>query len=150
MIDARFRVRVARWPEDIMALRSVREPVFVQEQKVPLDLEWDDDDPHCLHVLAEDIAGQPMGTGRLSPDGKIGRMAVLQPWRKRGVGAALLHALIEQARQRGMPECYLHAQVSALDFYLRHGFVAEGEEFDEAGIRHQAMRLRIEGAAHER
>ncbi len=140
-----FSLRVARWPEDIPALRQVREPVFVKEQEVPLELEWDEDDPRCHHILAEDPSGRPIGTGRLSPQGKIGRMAVLKEWRGHGVGSALLDALVAQARTVGLEECLLHAQTSALSFYERHGFVAEGPEFEEADIPHRLMRQRLGG-----
>ncbi len=144
-IDKAFRVRKAKWPEDLAALRSIREPVFVEEQKVPLELEWDDDDPVCIHVIAEDADGRPIGTGRLAADGKIGRMAVHQKWRGKGVGGAILQALLDEARYQNIPECYLHGQTAALDFYGRYGFEAEGEEFDEAGIPHRMMRLRFPG-----
>jgi predicted GNAT family N-acyltransferase len=147
MTEQTYRVRTALWPDDVPALRAVREPVFVQEQAVPLDMEWDEDDPLCIHVLAEDETGKPVGTGRLAADGKIGRMAVLKPWRGHGVGAAILQALVEEARRKAMPECHLHAQVSALGFYERHGFKAEGPEFEEAGIIHQMMRLHFQETA---
>ncbi|MEA5445333.1 GNAT family N-acetyltransferase [Gammaproteobacteria bacterium AB-CW1] len=137
-------VRRARWPEDVPLLRSIREPVFVEEQQVPLEMEWDEDDPHCIHVIAEDAEGNAIGTGRLAKSGKVGRMAVLKPWRGHGVGGAILQALLDEARSAGIPECYLHGQTVALGFYERYGFVAEGPEFDEAGIQHRMMRRRIE------
>lgn len=143
--DRSWQIRRAEWPGDIPALRAVREPVFVSEQQVPLELEWDEDDPRCIHVLAEDPEGRPIGTGRLAPDGKIGRMAVLREWRGTGVGGALLQTLIDQARAEGLAECRLNSQTEALDFYGRYGFVAEGPEFDEAGIPHRFMRLSLEG-----
>jgi predicted GNAT family N-acyltransferase len=128
-------------------LRAVREIVFVQEQQVPLEEEWDALDPHCVHVIARADDGTPIGTGRLTPEHKIGRMAVLKPWRGRGVGDAMLLALIDEAQQRGWREVSLNAQVSAIDFYLRHGFEPYGERFREAGIEHQAMRRRLTGPA---
>jgi len=96
-------------------------------------------DPLCVHVLALDADGTPIGTGRLTPDGKIGRMAVTKDWRNTGVGAALLQFLVESARQRGLPSCRLNAQSHALGFYRKHGFKAHGEEFLEAGIPHRHM-----------
>ena len=126
-------------------LRAVREIVFVQEQQVPLDEEWDALDPHCVHVIARADDGTPIGTGRLTPEHKIGRMAVLKPWRRRGIGDAMLLALIDEAQQRGWREVSLNAQVSAIDFYLRHGFEPYGDRFREAGIEHQAMRRRLTG-----
>ena len=125
-------------------LRKVRETVFVHEQGVPAELEWDGSDPACHHVIARDAAGAPIGAGRLTPDRRIGRMAVLREWRGRGVGDALLAALLEQARALGWAEVSLHAQLQAEDFYARHGFVPEGGRFMEAGIEHQAMRLRFD------
>jgi len=138
------RVRVATHAGDFDALRSVREAVFVREQNVPRDLELDALDADCLHVLAEDADARPIGTARLTPDGRIGRMAVLPDWRGRHVGSSLLHALLRQAHAGGRSEVSLHAQVDAIDFYRRHGFIAEGERFEEAGIAHQSMRLRLD------
>lgn len=134
-----FTVREARWPDDAAALKQIREEVFVDEQNVPPDLEWDGEDPHCRHVIAEAADGTPIGTGRLMPGGQIGRMAVRKPWRGRGVGSALLLALVEQARQEALPDCHLHAQVSAIPFYERHGFSAEGDVFMDANIPHRNM-----------
>jgi predicted GNAT family N-acyltransferase len=131
-------VRTAEWSVDRSALRAVREQVFVREQAVPIELEWDEFDPLCQHVVAE-AAGRTIGTGRLLPDGHIGRMAVLEAWRGQGVGSALLEALMEIARNRGIRRVRLNAQSRALAFYQRHGFVAEGEEFIEAGIAHRSM-----------
>jgi len=138
-----YRVRRADWERDRERLRVVREEVFVREQGVPPDLEWDGLDDGCVHALAESDAGEAVGTGRLVPDGHLGRMAVLRAWRNRGVGAALLEFLLAEARRRGMPEVVLNAQTHALPFYARHGFIAEGPEFFEAGIPHQTMRRRM-------
>lgn len=132
-------VRAADWNVDRGALRAVREQVFVREQAVPVELEWDDFDPLCQHVVAE-AAGTAIGTGRLLPDGHIGRMAVLESWRGQGVGSALLKALLQMARNRGIRQVKLNAQSRAVAFYLRHAFVTEGEEFIEAGIPHRSMR----------
>lgn len=138
-----FRVRLADWREESGALAGVRTVVFVHEQNVPADLELDGRDAECVHVLARDAAGEPVGAGRLMPDGRIGRMAVLRHWRGRGVGAAMLEALLSEARRRGFAEAYLHSQSHAREFYARHGFEAEGEEYLEAGIPHIAMRARL-------
>lgn len=134
-----FRVEPADWAIDRDALRAIRETVFVQEQQVPVEEEWDELDPDCRHVLARDDAGTPIGTGRLTPQHTIGRMAVLADWRGRGVGAALLQALIDRARALGWDRVSLHAQVRAIGFYERYGFVPEGETFMEAGIEHLTM-----------
>ncbi len=144
--DSAFRIEAIDYADGIDDLRAVREPVFVQEQQVPIELEWDELDPLCVHVIARDAAGTPIGTGRLTPEHKIGRMAVLPEWRGRGVGDALLLALIDEAAQRRWPELHLHSQASAVGFYVKHGFVPYGERFMEAGIEHQSMRRQIGGA----
>jgi predicted GNAT family N-acyltransferase len=136
-----FRVIDADYERDLALLRAVREPVFVIEQHVPLALEWDTLDPECRHVLALDAEGRPIGTGRLTPMHTIGRMAVLADWRGKGVGDALLGRLIAQARAADWPAVSLHAQVDAIGFYRKHGFVAEGGIYIEAGIPHQSMTL---------
>lgn len=141
---AGFRVRQARWPGDAAGIRHVREVVFVQEQAVPAELEWDGSDDECVHALAETTDGIAIGTGRLAPDGKVGRMAVLAGYRGLGVGAAILDHLLAAARDAGMKRCYLHAQTHALAFYARHGFVAHGAEFMEADIPHREMELDLE------
>jgi predicted GNAT family N-acyltransferase len=133
-----FSIRPADWHLDRETLRAIREEVFVREQAVPADMEWDEFDGQSRHVLA--IAdGVAIGTGRLLADGHIGRMAVLGEWRRMGVGSALLLALIAAARELGMPRVVLNAQTQALPFYLRHGFHPEGEEFLDAGILHRRM-----------
>ncbi len=146
MNAAGFRVEPVGYAEAAEDLRKVRETVFVHEQGVPAALEWDGSDTACHHVIARDAAGAPIGTGRLTPDHRVGRMAVLSAWRGRGVGDALLLALLEQARALGWPEVSLHAQVSAEGFYARHGFVPQGRRFEEAGIEHQTMRRALRGA----
>jgi predicted GNAT family N-acyltransferase len=137
------QVRTVQWAEGARELLGVRERVFVLEQNVPAELERDSLDPMCGHVLALDAAGEPVGTGRLTPDGRIGRMAVLAHARNLGVGRALLSALLELARAQGLPEVHLHAQEHARGFYARHGFEPEGEPFSEAGIPHIGMRMKL-------
>lgn len=139
-----FRVEPADYQVDFRDLRAVREPVFVVEQNVPIEEEWDAMDPLCHHVIARDINNVPIGTGRLTPEHKIGRMAVLKEWRGKEVGAALLQALIDKAREIGLHEVSLNSQVSAIGFYEKFGFVSFGEEFEEAGIKHRKMKLSIE------
>jgi predicted GNAT family N-acyltransferase len=139
MSAGRWAVRPAVWERDDEALRLIRFAVFVVEQRVPEELEWDGIDAACEHAIAEDGAGSPIGCGRLLPDGHIGRMAVLREWRGRGVGGALLERLVALARERGHAVARLNAQTHARPFYESHGFVAVGDEFDEAGIPHRAM-----------
>jgi predicted GNAT family N-acyltransferase len=134
----KFSVRPADWNIDGEVLRALREEVFIREQSVPAEMEWDEFDEQSRHVVA--IAdGVPIGTGRLLPDGHIGRMAVLRKWRGQGVGSALLTTLMETARKLGMSRVVLNAQIQAMPFYLRRGFQAEGEEFLDAGIAHRRM-----------
>ena len=146
MTSPGFRVEAVEYARQRDDLLRVRETVFVREQHVPLEEERDALDPLCLHVLARDEAGRPIGTGRLTPERRIGRMAVLREWRSRGVGDALLAALLDLARRQHWPELSLNAQISAETFYARHGFVPYGPRFHEAGIEHQAMRRRLDGA----
>ena len=134
-----FSVRLYSWDEARPEARRIRELVFVREQGVPLELEWDEQDPRCAHALAYNAADEAVGTGRLLPDGHIGRMAVLKEWRGKGVGAVLLLALIEQARERRHARVRLNAQISAASFYRRFGFEISGPQFMEAGIPHVPM-----------
>lgn len=134
-----FTVKPVYWQASQAMLREIRATVFIKEQGVPQDLEWDGLDEHAYHVVALAADGTPIGTGRLLQDGQIGRVAVLKEWRGRGVGKALLDMLLVIANKMGYDEVKLHAQVRVLDFYLRRGFVAQGREFMEAGIPHVAM-----------
>lgn len=152
-MSTRFTVETVQWTQAQQALQQVRETVFVQGQGVPAELEQDGHDSDCQHVLARDSAGTPIGTARLSTDGKLGRMAVLDAWRGHGVGEALLDALVQHAHTHGAGTLYLHAQASAVAFYLQHGWLPQGETFTEAGIEHQRMCLPLRQAtlvsAHE-
>lgn len=141
MSDAQFQVIDVDYARDLAQLRAVRDTVFVQEQSVPLALEWDEQDPLCTHVLALDAKGQAIGTGRLTPHHTIGRMAVLPQWRGQGVGEALLLRLLELAKAASWPSVSLHAQVDAIGFYRKHGFIPQGGIYTEAGILHQSMTL---------
>jgi len=136
-------VRLGSWEELGPAAREIRIEVFVREQAVPLEMEIDEQDPHCLHALASDALGRAVGTGRLLPDGHIGRMAVLRTQRGKGVGAALLRALLEAARQRGHAQVELSSQLHAEGFYRRFGFAAVGEAYEDAGIAHITMRMKL-------
>lgn len=135
---------IVTWSEQAQALGAIRDAVFISEQAVPESLERDPMDSEYVHALATSDRGEPIGTGRLLPGGKIGRMAVLAPWRGRGVGAGLLNALIDHARTRGDGTVTLDAQTSAEPFYRRHGFVSSGEVFMDAGIPHIRMHLALD------
>jgi predicted GNAT family N-acyltransferase len=142
-MPAPFTIRIMVWREALPLARPVREHVFIGEQKVPREIEWDEWDDASDHAVALDTRGNPIGTARLLPDGRIGRMAVLKEWRRKGVGAALLHAMLERARSRSMARAVLHAQVQAAGFYRRFGFSERGGEFLEAGIPHVEMSLEL-------
>ncbi len=133
-------VEIADWARAEAQVMPVRIAVFVVEQGVPEDIERDAFDAVSRHAIARDEAGAVVATGRLLPDGHIGRMAVAAPLRGEGVGGAVLEALVAEAMRTGLAEVALNAQVHALAFYRRHGFVAHGDEFMEAGIPHRAMR----------
>ncbi|MDD2758710.1 MAG: GNAT family N-acetyltransferase [Methylomonas sp.] len=138
-----YYVEPANYTVDCDALMAVRESVFVAEQGISPEVEFDTLDPLCHHFIARDVHGRPIGTGRLSSEGKIGRMGVLVEWRGQGVGASLLRTLLEKARNLGLTAVSANAQVAALGFYERFGFERAGEVFLEAGIPHQFIRLAL-------
>mgnify|MGYP001824568421 FL=1 len=118
--------------------------MFVLEQGIPAALEWDERDPDCRHALALLDDDRAVATGRLQPDGRIGRMAVLANWRNRGIGRAILEQLQERARRLKLPVVYLHAQEGTTGFYQKAGFIPRGETFEEAGIPHIEMYRQLE------
>ena len=136
-------VRLGPWDELGRQAQAIRTQVFIDEQQIPAEMEWDAADADCVHAVAYNRFGLPLATGRLLEHvpgtAKIGRMAVLQALRGSGVGRAVLEALMAAARQRGDREVLLHAQTSAEAFYQRSGFMARGPRFDEAGIAHVEM-----------
>lgn len=138
-MHAPTQIVITSFAESAADIRSVRDAVFGQEQHVPREVDFDDQDPHCVHVVATDAGGTPIGTGRMQRDGRIGRLSVLKQWRGQGIGARMLEALVASARGRGLEKVYLHAQVQAIPFYERRGFVRDGSEFLEAGMRHVTM-----------
>ena len=140
---AKFTIRIMAWRDALPLARPVRERVFIEEQKVPRELEWDEWDEASDHAVAFDEEGNPIGTARLLPAGRIGRMAVLKEWRGQGVGAALLDAMLDLARSRAMTRAVLNAQIQAAGFYRRFGFSERGGEFEEAGIPHVEMTLEL-------
>ena len=140
---SKFTVHRVSWSDGESRLRSVREAVFMHEQGVSAELEWDGMDESCLHALALNNAGEAIGCGRISRDAHIGRMAVMREWRGKRVGTALLVALLDVAREQSNAEVRLSAQVHALPFYRHFGFVEEGEVYMDAGIPHRNMYLRL-------
>lgn len=132
-------LRPATWEADREALMFVRRAVFIEEQGVSEDEEWDEHDPVCEHLLATTVKRDAVGTARLHPSGRVGRVAVLKAFRGLGIGHALMLEVIQRAELRALPQLALNAQVQALEFYRRLGFVPRGEEFLEAGIAHIEM-----------
>jgi predicted GNAT family N-acyltransferase len=134
-----FSIIETDWARDAARLGAVRRAVFIDEQGVPEEMEWDEHDAVSSHWLALAEDGSPIGCARLLPDGHIGRMAVLPPWRGRGIGRALLAAVLIAAQARGHRTLRLSAQTRAAGFYARAGFAITGGEYEEAGIPHVAM-----------
>jgi len=134
-----YIVRPADWSVDEAAIARVRREVFVEEQSVPEELEWEALDPECAWFVARAESGEVVGIVRLTPDARIGRMAVLASWRRKGVGGALLGSALDAARQQGFGSVRLSAQTHALPFYARHGFRPEGGVYQDAGIPHITM-----------
>ena len=135
-------VVAAQWTEDSLELSQLRTRVFVDEQKVPPELEIDGLDAECQHVkaLIDDVI---IGTGRLLPNGSIGRMCVLKEYRNRGIGMMMLKNLVQQAIDNGYQNLSLNSQASAIPFYQKFGFTIDSEEFIEAGIPHRRMVLNL-------
>ena len=142
-----FDIDLASWQHGRDSIERVRRAVFIEEQRIPEHEEWDDLDPVATHVLAYLVSAAAkrdlVGTGRLEPTGKIGRVAVLPQYRGTGAGLAIMHRLVDLAGERGFTEVYLNAQAQARGFYERLGFRADGPEFDEVGIPHQRMRRAV-------
>jgi predicted GNAT family N-acyltransferase len=136
------------WAESEELIKPIRYQVFIVEQQIPEDEEWDGDDFVAIHALAFKNS-IPIATGRLfineagQANAKIGRMAVLENYRSQGYGRAILKKLIDLGKEKGVQVFTLHAQVSAIPFYVLEGFVSEGPIFDEVNIPHQKMILRI-------
>lgn len=134
------RIELGDWGSMRRWAEPIRFQVFVEEQSVPRELELDDWDARCVHAVAFDEAGIAIGTGRLLPDGHIGRMAVVPGARGTGTGSALLLRLMAEAKQRGHAAAVLSAQTHAMPFYERHGYRPSGPEYLDAGIAHIDMR----------
>jgi predicted GNAT family N-acyltransferase len=134
-----YRIVSGDWATLGAAAMAVRERVFIKEQGVPAEIERDSHDATSRHVVAFGPDGEAIGTGRLLPDGHVGRLAVLKKWRGKGVGAALFERLLQMAREAGMQRLELHAQTPAAGFYTRYGFTTMGQEFYEAGLPHITM-----------
>ncbi len=138
-----YTIRSATWQQDEEALRQIRQQVFIEEQNVPTELEWDGEDEAAFHLLAEDDTGNPIGTARMLSDGHIGRVAVLSFWRGRGIGKTLMKQMLKHAMEYNHEKVFLDAQTEAVGFYRRFGFMPKGETFLDAGIPHLHMVLML-------
>jgi predicted GNAT family N-acyltransferase len=138
-----FTIHPVTWHDAEPLLRAVREAVFIREQGVTAELEWDGLDEGSHHVLALSNAGQAIGCGRILPNAHIGRIAVIPEWRGKKVGTAILEGLMAYASNKGFQEVDLDAQVHALPFYINFGFVAEGDVFLDANIPHRKIRMKL-------
>lgn len=134
-----FVIQVVSWQIHSAPLKIVREEVFIKEQQVPAELEWDGLDETAQHLLALSSAGEAIGCVRLPGDGSIGRMAVLKPWRGKGVGSALLGKAVELYRRQGIKNITLSAQMHAISFYEKSGFEVCSGPYLDAGILHVDM-----------
>jgi predicted GNAT family N-acyltransferase len=137
-------IRQVEFNREQAAIESIRRKVFIEEQDVPEELEWDGLDTDAVQLLATNSEDKPVATARMLSNGHIGRMAVLPQWRGQGIGHALLSALLDIARQRQLPGVYLNAQLSAVGFYAKAGFQTEGDTFMDAGIPHKRMFLQLD------
>ncbi len=139
-----FTVSLVSWHDGEPLLRAIREEVFIREQNVPEELEWDEMDDGSRHALALSLNGDAIGCGRMLPNGHIGRIAVLPQWRNMRVGTAIMEALLDEARARGFKQVDVDAQVQAMPFYHNFGFVEHGKEFMDAGMPHKKMKLKLD------
>lgn len=137
-----FDIAIVSWSEKQAEITSVRRAVFVEEQNVPEDIDFDGSDTDFTHVLAWDINGLPVGTARINHKGRIGRMAVLKKYRRRGIGRKMIQALMDYGRKNSITNFHVSSQVTAVGFYEIMDFEPFGEEFIEAGITHINMKLK--------
>lgn len=142
-----FTVHLISWHDGEPLLRSIREKVFMQEQHVPAELEWDGLDDVCHHALVLSATGDAIGSGRITPDGHIGRVAVLPEWRGKTIGSAILELLVDYARSKHYAHVDLNAQVQVIPFYQKFGFKIEGNVFMDANIPHRKMTLHLKDRA---
>jgi len=138
-----YTLKKTNWNESKQALSFIRKTVFIKEQNVPEDLEWDEFDKQCVHILVTDNHNSPIACGRIKSDGHIGRMAVLKAYRKMGIGTAILKALLQFAAEKNIKSVFLHAQITAIDFYEKQGFEICSEIFLDANIPHKTMQKQL-------
>jgi len=140
-----FEARIERvsWSASSVICSAIRKRVFVDEQGIPESVELDNLDETASHYLAI-VEKKPVATARLLADGRVGRIAVLSAYRNASIGSQLLEFIKHDAQKQGLPKLYLHSQADSINFYVRRGFTAMGETFEEAGKLHQAMELMLD------
>ena len=138
-----FTVSLIGWRDGEPLLRSIRETVFIGEQGIPEELEWDGLDESCRHALALSLQGNAIGCGRMQPDGHIGHIAVLPQWRRQKIGTAILEALLDYARANDYPQVSVDAQPSSMQCYKRFGFATESEVPANAELPQIRMLLKL-------
>jgi predicted GNAT family N-acyltransferase len=138
-----FTVSLVSWHDGEPLLKSIREEVFIREQAIPPELEWDGLDESCRHALALSHQGNAIGCGRMSAGGHIGRISVLPQWRKQKVGTAIMEALLDYARAHDYKQVDVDAQTHAVPFYRSFGFAEQGKEFIDAGLPHIKMTMKL-------
>ncbi|MCO7222787.1 GNAT family N-acetyltransferase [Pleionea sp. CnH1-48] len=144
-----YIIRQVNWSDAQQELIQIRQKVFICEQRVDPHIEQDGKDQDCFHVLVTTLEGEAIGTGRITKKGKIGRVAVLLPFRGKGLGSEILQKLTEIAQEQSILCLHLNAQIKAQPFYERHAFVADGPVFMEAGIPHRPMLRHLDPIAHQ-
>jgi len=137
-----FDIAIVKWSDKQAEITSVRRAVFVEEQSVPESIDFDGSDPDFIHVLALDKNDRPVGTARINRKGRIGRMAVLKNYRRRGIGRKMIQALMHHGRKNSITNFHVSSQVTAMGFYKKMGFEPYGKQFLEAGIKHINMKLK--------
>lgn len=138
-MSIKYNIVHTSWQEHQADIKHIRHQVFIEEQNVPIELEWEGNDDQFHYVLAVNNKSRAIGTGRIDQAGHIGRMAVLKAWRNHGIGSAILKALLDYAQQQHIPRLILNAQSSAIPFYEKQGFDIISDEFMDAGIPHKTM-----------
>lgn len=134
-----YTVQIVNWASTKQQIKPIREAVFIQEQHVPVELEWDGMDSESTHILSRLDDNTPVGTARILSNGHIGRMAVLSQYRNHGIGSTMLNTMLAYAKQQKMSDLFLFAQTKAVAFYEQHGFTSVGDVFMDAGIPHLKM-----------
>jgi len=135
-------IAIVNFSEKQAEITSVRRAVFIEEQNVPENIDFDGSDTDYIHVLAWDKNNRPVGTARINRKGRIGRMAVLKNYRRQGIGRKMIQTLMDYGRKNSITDFHVSSQITATGFYKKMGFEPTGEEFIEAEIKHINMKLK--------